>query len=277
MKQKRERESKTLPAWTKDISGRKVVGITAVTGNVDDGGDRIIAGAFSKTIAESMGRIRHLWQHGSDGWDYGITPPIAAITRIQEVSRNALPEEVKRSEPLATGGLEVEREYLRTPRGEEILAAYQAGIPLEMSIGYEAIQKRYIEDPKDRVTGDHYRDLIEIKLFDTSDVNWGMNAATVGSKAIESKFSLLVERLRSLDLHQLQAAELDNSLLDDFRALCANFANYKGLQQQQAGKQATGIEPSRAGQLQHGRSSLTPMLLELQQLELALLSTGSRA
>src|SRR5215510_4808572 len=267
MKQKRERESKTMPHYCKGVDGRKITGITAVMGNVDDGGDRIIQGAFKKTLAESAGRIRHLWQHGADGWDYGVTPPIAAVTKIQEVGRDALPEEARKAAPLATGGLEVERQYLSTPRGEEILQAYKAGIPLEMSIGYEVIQKRYIEDLKDRVTGDHYRDLIEIRLLDTSDVNWGLNAATVGSKTLESKFSILVERLKSLDLHELQAAELDNSLLQDFRALCANFANFKGLQQQQAGKQAAGIEPSRAGM---PRSSLTPMLIELRQLELAL-------
>jgi hypothetical protein len=66
----------------KGVDGRKVTGITAVTGNVNDSGDRIIAGAFSKTIAENGKRIRHLWQHGADGWDYCVTPPIAAVTRI---------------------------------------------------------------------------------------------------------------------------------------------------------------------------------------------------
>src|SRR6266545_5442226 len=203
MKQKRERESKTMPAWTKDVSGRKVTGITAVTGNVDDGGDRIIAGAFSKTISESARRIRHLWQHGADGWDYGVTPPIAAVTRIAEVGCDALPEIVKTAAPLATGGLEVERQYLSTPRGDEILAAYQAGIELEMSIGYEVIIRKWIEDDKDRVSFGHYRDLIEIKLFDTSDVNWGMNSATVGSKSFERRFQLLIDRLRSLDFHEL--------------------------------------------------------------------------
>src|SRR5262245_32738064 len=152
MKQKRERESKTMPHFMKGVDGRKVTGITAVTGNVDDGGDRIIAGAFSKTIAENGRRIRHLWQHGADGWDYGVTPPIAAVTRIQEVGRDALPEDIRKAEPLATGGLEVEREYLQTPRGDEILEAYKAGIQLEMSIGYEAIIKKYVEDDRDRVS-----------------------------------------------------------------------------------------------------------------------------
>lgn len=269
---KREREMKTMPAWTKGVDGRKVTGITAVMGNVDDGGDRIIQGAFKKTLAESSRRVRHLWQHGADGWDYGVTPPIAAITRIQEVGRDALPEEVRKAESLATGGLEVEREYLQTPRGEEILAAYKAGVPLEMSIGYEAIIKKWIDDDKDRVTFGHYRDLIELRLFDTSDVNWGMNSATVGSKSFERQLALLVERLKSLRVEEIEAAGVGLPLLDDFRALCAMFAGLQSkgepkpdLQQQQQEQQ----EPSRAGD---DRNSLTPALIELRQLELSMFS-----
>jgi len=272
VKQKRERESKTMPAWTKDVSGRKVTGITAVTGNVDDGGDRIIAGAFSKTIAESARRIRHLWQHGADGWDYGVTPPIAAVTRIAEVGKDALPDAVTKMAPLATGGLEVEREYLRTPRGDEILEAYKAGIELEMSIGYECIIKKYIEEDRDRVSMRHYRDLIEIKLFDTSDVNWGMNSATVGSKSFERRFQLLVERMKALDVHDLHACELDVSLLEEFRALCRMFGDLPTKTNPEIALQltpATELEPSRTGE---PRVSLTPMLIELRQLELSMFS-----
>ena len=273
MAKQREREVKTMPAWTKAVDGRKVVGITAVTGNVDDGGDRIIAGAFAKTIAESAKRIRHLWQHGADGFDYGVTPPIAAITRIQEVGRDALPQDVITAAPMATGGLEVEREYLPTPRGDEILAAYKAGIPLEMSIGYETIIRKWIEDDRDRATFGHYRDLIEIKLYDTSDVNWGMNKATVGSKdfdgpIIERRLALLVERMKTLRVEELEAAELDGSLLIEFRALCAKFGGAGGdaitppIVEPQPMAEA---EPSPPG------ISLTSSFVELRRLELALL------
>ncbi len=273
MKKQRERESKTMPHFMKGISGRKVTGITAVTGNVDDGGDRIIAGAFSKTIAESARRIRHLWQHGADGWDFGVTPPIAAITRIEEIAREALPEEVLVVAPDATGGLEVEREYLATPRGDEILAAYKAGIELEMSIGFETIIGRFVQDDRDRVTFRHRRDLIEIKLFDTSDVNWGMNAATVGSKSVEKRLQLLVERMRSLDVHELRAAGLCESLplelLEEFGALCRMFGELPVVTIPKIDLQQEAKEPSRAGTV---RASLTPQLIELGKLQLAFLS-----
>jgi phage head maturation protease len=250
-------ERKTMPAWTKDVNGRTVVGITAVMGNVDDGGDRIIQGAFNKTIAENSKRFRHLWQHGADGWDYGVTPPIAAIKRIQEVGREALPLEVQTAYPTATGGLEVEREYLTTPRGDEILACYQAGIALEMSIGFDVVIRKWIDSDAQRVSFGHYRDLIEMKLFDTSDVNWGMNDATVGAKAgLERRLSLLVERMKTLQAENVLAMA-DELLQKEFFALCKGFGELQAK------------ETSRAEPLIE-RVSLTPYLDRLRELELAL-------
>lgn len=267
MKAKTERayEVKTMPAWIKRIDGRTVTGITAVTGNVDDGGDRIVAGAFAKTIAENARRFRHLWQHGNDGWEYGVTPPIAAIKSIQEVGREALPAEVLALAPLATGGLEVSREYLPTPRGDEILAAYLAGIQLEMSIGFETITRKWIEEDSQRVSFGHYRDLIEIKLYDTSDVNWGMNSATVGTVATGSKngerrLSLLVERLKLLQAEDF--ATIDESLQAEFRALCAGFQTVK------TAEAKSRAEPTEVPV----RISLTPSLMRLRSLEIALAS-----
>ena len=259
-KSEKEFEVKTMPAWTKSVDGRTVVGITAVTGNVDEDGDRIIAGAFAKTIADNARRFRHLWQHGADGWDYGVTPPIAAIKSIQEIGRDALPASVLVIAPMATGGLEVSREYLKTERGNEILAAYEAGIELEMSIGYATILKKYVED-NERVSMSHWRDLIEIKLFDTSDVNWGMNSAAVGSsKNLERRMALVVERMKSL------REEFDEGvttpLVKEFRALCAEFAiDAKAVTESRA---EPTIEPVRI--------SLTPSLKRLRDLELALVS-----
>jgi len=98
-----------------------------------------------------------------------------------------------------------------------------------------------------------------------------MNSATVGSKSFERELVLLTERLKAFDVQEIQAAELDSSLLEDFRALCAKFASFD-LQQQQASRQADFYEPSRAGE---PRISLTPQLVKLRQLELALLSQES--
>jgi HK97 family phage prohead protease len=168
-------ETKTLPSFTKEIDGRTVGGLSAILGNIDSGGDRIWKGAFKKTIAENRKRFRHLWQH-----DYFL-PPIAAIKDIQEVGRSELTDEVKQKYPEATGALLVVREYLNTERGTEVLEAIKAGALNEMSFSYDPT-KWTPPSEADAELGLR-RNLRELVLYDTSDVNWGMNEATVASKA----------------------------------------------------------------------------------------------
>lgn len=152
-----------------EITDRTVKGFASVFGNVDDGGDVTHPRAFAKTLAEGAARLRFLWQHDTEA------PPTAAIKSAREVKRDDLPAEVKSKYPQATGGLLVEREYLDTPRGNEILAGYKAGISLEMSFGYETIKSDFSTLDNSRV-----RNLRELKLYEMSDVLWGMNPATVG-------------------------------------------------------------------------------------------------
>ena len=266
---KREVTWKDMPHYVKGIEGRTVTGITAVTGNVDDGGDRIIAGAFAKTIAENSRRFRHLWQHGDDGWSYGTTPPIAAIKAIQEVGREALPLAVLQVAPEATGGLEVTREYLDTERGNEILACYQAGIPLEMSIGYSAIQTRRVAEAE-RATLEHWRDLVEIKLFDTSDVNWGMNSATVGSKSMEQRLTILVERLKALRAEEV--SQVEEALQEELRAVCARWGRQElgGLVESEAAAAESRAEPT-----EHSKADRTGTTIESTTSPTGITAAGS--
>jgi HK97 family phage prohead protease len=168
-------EYKVLVSQPKSIEGRIVIGLAAVTGNVDSGADRIRHGAFKKTIRENGRRVKHLWMH--DMWQ----PPTAVIKELVEVGVDGLPDGLKESNPEVTGGLQVTREYLETPRGDEILAGLKAGSITEMSFGYDAVKFDY-EEIQD---GDHkfmVRNLKEIRLWDTSDVNLGMNELTVAAK-----------------------------------------------------------------------------------------------
>ncbi len=158
------------------IEDRTVKGFASVFGNVDDGGDITHPRAFAKTLAEGAARLRFLWQHDTEA------PPTAAIKSAREVKRDDLPAEVKSKYPQATGGLLVEREYLDTPRGNEILAGYKAGISLEMSFGYETIKSDFSTLDNSRV-----RNLRELKLYEMSDVLWGMNPATVGLAKAKAK------------------------------------------------------------------------------------------
>ena len=168
-------EYKLLIAQPKAIDGRVVTGLAAITGNVDAGNDRIQKGAFRKTIQENGKRVRHLWMH--DMWQ----PPTAVIKELVEVGRDDLPEDLKAAHPEATGGLQVAREYLDTERGNEILAGIKAGGIAEMSIGYDPVKFAF-EELKTEGQSVMVRNLKEVRLWDTSDVTYGMNELTVASK-----------------------------------------------------------------------------------------------
>ena len=169
------------------IEERTVKGFASVFGNVDDGGDITHMGAFTKTLNENASRLRFLWQHDTDA------PPTAMIKSAREAKRDELPAEIKSKFPNAAGGLLVEREYLDTPRGNEILAGYKAGICFEMSFGYETLKSDFSTVDTDK-GNTRVRNLRELKLYEMSDVLWGMNPATVGatgapgSKSREQKF-----------------------------------------------------------------------------------------
>lgn len=180
-------EYKAIDHFTKEINDRTVTGLAAIIGNRDGGSDIIHKGAFRKTIKENSGRIKHLWMH--DPWQ----PPTAVIKGLAEIGVDDLPDELKARHPDAVGGLEVAREYLNTPRGEEVFAGIRAGAVSEMSIGYDAIKFDFseIEEGELKIP---VRNLREVRLWDTSDVTWGMNEATVASKSnVENHLMELVE------------------------------------------------------------------------------------
>lgn len=168
---------KYLPSFVKTSSDRTVVGFFAVHGNVDAGSDRSHLGSFANAMA-GRDRVKHLWNHGGGMFDQGQSPPIAAIKSISEVGRDGLTPEVLDYAPDATGGALVEREYLDTPRGNEVLAGIQKGAITEMSYAYDATDYKFME-VEDRTI----REIYAMKLFDTSDVNWGMNPATSARKS----------------------------------------------------------------------------------------------
>lgn len=203
-------EYKTFAAETKQIEDRTVTGLAAITGNVDDGNDRIWRGAFKKTIRERAGRVRHLWMHDP------LAPPTAAIRELTEVDAADLPPEVRRKYPDATGGLLVKREYLRTPRGDEILAAIAAGAISEMSFGYDPVKFDF-EGGEDK-GGPLVRNLRELRLWDTSDVNWGMNSATVASKRA---LPFRETPKAAPDAEWDGPAEVAQAEVEDLRAMCA--------------------------------------------------------
>ena len=170
-----QREFKNLPYFEMKADGepgRIRVGVCAVFGNIDSYGDRILPGAFTKTIKEGKARVKHLWNH-----DFS-EPPTAVVLELKEVGRDELPQAVLDFAPEATGGLVVTREYLDTEMGEEVLKGIDAGAITEMSFGFDVISYELVTEGEMTV-----RNLKELRLYDTSDVLWGMNGAAVSTGA----------------------------------------------------------------------------------------------
>lgn len=120
------------------------------TGNLDDGGDIIVKGAFTKTLQERAGRVKVFYQHDPEKL-IGPTPDV-----LEEDSQGLY----------AKGRL-----TLGSFWGREAWALLKDGALTEGSIGYKAIPARTEYTPDGRV-------LNEVKLYEISPVSLGMNPLT---------------------------------------------------------------------------------------------------
>ena len=170
-------EYKSFPLSVQGIEERTVKSLFAVMGHVDDGKDRILPRAFAKTLSERMSRVMVLWQHDA------TQPPVGKPLLLKEITRDELPSDYKTQFPAATGALYGEVEYLDTPRGNEVLSGIKAGAIRENSIGYDALQHDYTSEGGERV-----RNLKELRLWDISPVNWGMQPAALNLKSAVERF-----------------------------------------------------------------------------------------
>jgi len=161
---------------------RVVIGFPLIMGNIDAGADIIHKGATKKTLQEQKERIKWLWGHQH------TEPPIAKILSMTEVGAEELPNKVKTMHPEVTGAVKVVRVYLDTPRGNEVLKGIKEGAIQEASVGYDSMQEDYVlpdgTTAQTRMTYNDLRNLRQIKIWEFSDVNWGMNEVTTNLKAL---------------------------------------------------------------------------------------------
>jgi len=160
-----------------------VEAIWAVMGNVDQGGDIIHPGAFTKTFNERGSKIRVLDQHRTDS----VMSAVGIVKELKELHPAELPQEILERYPEATGGAWGKFQFLLdTPEGKGVFTRIQKGAIQEWSFGYDAIEKDestiYQGGQKTPV-----RNLRAIKLYEVSPVLWGMNSATTttSAKAVE--------------------------------------------------------------------------------------------
>lgn len=161
-------EYKNFPTEVTEIDDRTVTSLYSVAGHVDAANDRVMLGAFTKTLAERMERVKVLWQHDLEA------PPIGVPVMVKEVLREELPGTFLAKFPDATGGLLGKVRFIDTPRGNEVLTGIREGAITENSIGFDSIKFDY-DSASDGERG--IRNLRECRLWDISPVNWGMNDA----------------------------------------------------------------------------------------------------
>lgn len=132
-------------------------GFGSVYGNVDEGGDVVEEGAFTRTIKANKGETKILWQH-----DY--RNPIGT-GKVEDTKK----------------GLKVTAEVnLDTQRGREAFSDIKKGIVDGLSIGYQVV-KHLWEGP--------IRRLKELKLHEISVVTFPMNTrATITAAKATVRF-----------------------------------------------------------------------------------------
>jgi HK97 family phage prohead protease len=129
----------SLKVKSVDDSG-KFTGIGAVYGNVDLGGDKILPGAFSRTLAGSK-QFPLLWQHSP-------SDPIGSV----KVTDSPV-------------GLQVEGQLLLSdPTAQKAYSFLKAGVIRGLSIGFETVKASFV---------DEVRELSELKLWELSVVTGG--------------------------------------------------------------------------------------------------------
>jgi HK97 family phage prohead protease len=151
-----------------------VEAVVAVFGNIDEGGDILHPGAFTKTLQERGHKVRVLNAHNS----FSLADVIGKPLEIREIPREDLPFELQSGFPEVSGGLYTKTQYLmNTPEGKGAFERIKAGAVDEYSFGYDAVQVDFDEVER----GDQkisVRNLRQVRLWEYSPVVFAMNAAT---------------------------------------------------------------------------------------------------
>lgn len=139
---------------------RRVEAYASTFGNVDHDNDVILAGAFTKTIAEAFpaNKIKTLWQHN---WSQPIGRPVAMAQDSK--------------------GLITETEISKTTLGNDVIALIEDDVINTTSIGF------WIPAGKSAKRPDGVREIAEVALMEYSFVTFPANdqAIVTGMKALQ--------------------------------------------------------------------------------------------
>jgi HK97 family phage prohead protease len=168
----------------------KFTGIGAVYNNVDLGGDKILPGAFSRTLAAGK-PVPLLWQHQTDC-------PIGSVT-VKDTPQ----------------GLAVEGQLLMSDStAQKAYSFLKAGIIKGLSIGFETMKSDLV---------DGVRELQELKLWELSVVTFPMNeeAMVTGIKAMSDDDR--GEHLKAIDTHRKAIDRHQRGIREHLKAMSDAF------------------------------------------------------
>lgn len=143
-------ELKVFSGELKDLDDKGIVTFYFNSfNNVDSDGDMTLPGAFTKTMTDNKGRIKHFKNHN-------IYQSPGVIKEMGEDQAGAW----ARSQLI-----------LGTQLGRDTYEEYKAGAITEHSFGFDTIKSR--KNPSG------YRELVELKVWEVSSLNaWGANQNT---------------------------------------------------------------------------------------------------
>ncbi len=151
-----------------------VEAVWAVMGNIDEGGDILHPGAFTKTFAERGPSIALLDNHQTDS----IMRSLGQVMALRELGHDELPPALLAKCPEATGAAWGQFKFLLdTPEGKGAFIRLKSGAVGQWSFGYDALDKDFSKVLKDgqEITA---RNLRTCKLYEISPALFGMNPAT---------------------------------------------------------------------------------------------------
>jgi HK97 family phage prohead protease len=154
-------ERKSVAAEYKaDLTKREVTGYASTFGNIDRGDDRIIKGAYTKTLAHDFpaGQIKVRRNHdGVIGKPIHMEQDSKGLLTVSRISDTAL--------------------------GNETLCLVEDGVIDRMSIGYSPEEKRYVNEDGRKV-----RELVSVRLSEYSLLDqppMNAEAAITGIKSLD--------------------------------------------------------------------------------------------
>lgn len=171
-------ERKTTNAFeTKVVDADQgvVEAVFAVMGNLDEVGDVLHPGSFSKTFLERGHKVKVLDQHRMDSTLAVVGKPL----ELRELSRAELPSSIMAQYPEATGAAWARVQFLMTvPEGKGLFERIKNNLLGDWSFGYDTVQADY--SPVQTKDGSvvNARNLREVKLYELSPVIYPANPAT---------------------------------------------------------------------------------------------------